>query len=307
MSFIFVSKIIRMATPPYLKKGNKIGIVAPARKISKEEIQLAVDTFEKWGLKVVLGKNIFGSNHQYSGTDDQRAQDLQEMLDDSSIRAVISARGGYGTLRIIDKLDFKKFKEAPKWVIGYSDITVLHSHIHQNFEIETLHATMPINFHKDEESVDSLKRVLFGEKPSYKINPHPLNRKGMAEGVLVGGNLSLLYALKGSKSGISTSGKVLFIEDLDEYLYHIDRMMISLKRAGKLSHLNGLVVGGMTDMKDNQTPFGKTAEEIIIDAVKEFDYPVCFGFPAGHQPKNLALPFGRRANLSVGEKVILSF
>ncbi len=296
-----------MTAPPCLKKGDKIGIVAPARKISREEIQLAIDIFQKWGLKVVLGKNLFGSENQYSGSDKQRACDMQEMMDDSSIRAIISARGGYGTLRIIDSLDFKKFNEKPKWIIGYSDITVLHSHIHQSFEIETLHATMPINFHKDEGSVETLRKCLFGEKISYQIDAHPLNRKGKSEGSLAGGNLSLLYALKGSKSGISTSGKILFIEDLDEYLYHIDRMMISLKRAGKLSHLAGLVVGGLTDMKDNQVPFGKTAEEIILDAVKEFDYPVCFGFPAGHQEKNLALLFGRRAKLNVGKNVTLTF
>jgi len=296
-----------MTTPPDLKKGDKIGIIAPARKVSKEEMQFAVDTFQKWGLKVVFGKNLFGSENQYSGSDEQRAKDFQEMLDDSSIRAVISARGGYGTLRIIDKLDFKKFQEKPKWIIGYSDITVLHSHIHQNFEIETLHATMPINFSKDEESVETLREVLFGEKKSYSFNAHALNRSGKVDGILVGGNLSLLYALKGSKSGISTSGKILFIEDLDEYLYHIDRMMVSLKRAGKLSHLAGLIVGGMSDMKDNTIPFGKTTEEIISEAVKEFDYPVCFGFPAGHQAKNLALPFGRRAKLNVGKKVRLLF
>ncbi len=296
-----------MSAPPFLKKGDKIGIVAPARRISKEEIQFAVDTFEKWGLKVLFGKNLFGSENQYSGSDEQRAEDLQTFLDDNSIRAIISARGGYGTLRIIDKLDFKKFKEKPKWIIGYSDITVLHSHIQQNFEIETLHATMPINFNKDEESVSTMKKVLFGERISYSVNPHPLNREGKAEAIMVGGNLSLLYALKGSRSGVSTSGKILFIEDLDEYLYHIDRMMISLKRAGKLSHLEGLVVGGMTDMKDNQTPFGKTAEEIILDAVREFDYPVCFGFPAGHQDKNLPLVLGKKVKLIVGKKTSLSF
>lgn len=296
-----------MISPPCLKKGNKIGIVAPARKISKEEILFAIDTFEKWGLKVVFGKNLFGSKNQYSGTDEQRTEDLQRMLDDDSIRAIISARGGYGTLRIIDKLDFKKIREKPKWIIGYSDITVLHSHIHQNFQIETIHAAMPVNFGKDEESVESLKKALFGEKLSYRISSHPLNRNGETEGVLVGGNLSLLYALKGSRSGISTSGKILFIEDVDEYLYHIDRMMVSLKRAGKFSHLAGLIVGGMTDMKDNETPFGKTAEEIIRDSVAEFDYPVCFNFPAGHQKKNSALLFGRRAKLNVGAKVSLSF
>ena len=296
-----------MTTPPYLKKGDKIGIVAPARKISKEEIQFAVNAFEKWGLKVVLGKNLFGIENQYSGSDAQRTEDLQKMLDDGSIRAIISARGGYGTLRIIDKLDFKKFEKTPKWIIGYSDITVLHSHIHQNFQIETLHATMPINFSKDAESVESLRRILFGETITYNIGSQPLNRKGKAEGELVGGNLSLLYALKGSRSGISTSGKILFIEDLDEYLYHIDRMMISLKRAGKLSHLAGLIVGDMTDMKDNQIPFGKSAEEIIRESVAEFDYPVSFGFPAGHAQKNLALPFGRRAKLKVAGSANLSF
>ena len=295
-----------MITPAYLKKGNKIGIVAPARKISNEEIQFAVDTFKKWGLDVVLGKNIFGSDNHYSGSDEQRTVDLQTMLDDDSIRAIISARGGYGTLRIIDKLDFKKIQKSPKWIIGYSDITVLHSHIHQNFGIETLHATMPINFQRDEESVETLRKVLFGEKLVYEIPKHTLNRNGEASGELVGGNLSLLYALQGSKSDINTDGKILFIEDLDEYLYHIDRMMISLKRSGKLNRLTGLVIGGMTDMKDNQIPFGKTAEEIILDAVKEFKYPVCFGFPAGHLPKNLALPFGRRAKLNIGEKVSLS-
>ena len=296
-----------MVTPPSLKKGDKIGILAPARKISREEIQFAVDTFGKWGLKVVLGKNIFGAENQYSGSDAQRADDFQKMLDDDSIRAIISARGGYGALRIIDKLDFKKFQNKPKWIIGYSDITVLHSHIHQNFGIETLHGTMPINFNKDEESVDTSKKILFGEKITYAIKPSPLNRPGKCEAELIGGNLSLLYALKGSRSGISASGKILFMEDLDEYLYHIDRMMVSLKRAGKLSHLEGLIVGGMSDMKDNQVLFGKNAEQIILDAVKEYDYPVCFGFPAGHTTKNLALPLGRRAKLNVGQKVTLSF
>ncbi len=296
-----------MVIPPYLKKGDKIGIVAPARKISKEEIQFAIDAFQKWGLEVVLSKNIFGTENQYSGSDEQRAEDMQTMLDDDSIHAVISARGGYGTMRIIDKLDFKNFQQKPKWIIGYSDITVLHSHIHQNFGIETLHATMPINFHKDEESVETLKKVLFNEKLFYDFPKQDLNRSGKVRGELAGGNLSLLCALQGSKSDINTDGKILFIEDLDEYLYHIDRMMVSLKRSGKLSKLAGLIVGGLSDMKDNQVPFGKTAEEIIADAVKEFDYPVCFGFPAGHSTKNLALPFGRRAELNVGEKVFLSF
>ena len=296
-----------MTTPPYLKKGDKIGIVAPARKISEAEIQFAVDTFVKWGLKVVFGKNLFGNENQYSGSDEQRAEDFQTMLDDDSVKAIISARGGYGTLRIIDKLNFSAFKANPKWIIGYSDITVLHSHIHWTFDIATLHSTMPINFSKDEESVETLRKSLFGEKISYEIPSHKLNRKGNAIGEIVGGNLSLLYALQGSVSDISTESKILFIEDLDEYLYHIDRMMVSLKRSDKLSKLVGLVVGGMSEMKDNQIPFGKTAEEIILDAVREYEYPVCFDFPAGHQTKNLALVFGRKARLSVGQNVILTY
>lgn len=294
-------------SPPFIKKGDKIGIVAPARKISKEEIQFAIGTFSSWGVEVVFGQNIFGSENQYSGSDEQRTQDLQVMLDDDSIRAIISARGGYGTMRVIDRLDFKKLQQKPKWIIGYSDITVLHSHIHQNFAIETMHATMAINFHKDEESVESLQKALFGERMSYDVPMHEMNRNGEAVGELIGGNLSLLYALQGSESDISTDGKILFIEDLDEHLYHIDRMMVSLKRAGKLSKLAGLVVGGMSDMKDNQIPFGKTAEEIIMDAVKEYNYPVCFGFPAGHQTKNLALIFSRKATLYVKEITKLSF
>ncbi|MEK6615045.1 MAG: LD-carboxypeptidase, partial [Bacteroidota bacterium] len=217
-----------MISPPVLKKGDKIGIVAPARKISQEEIRFAMDTFHEWELEVVLGKKIFGTTNQYSGSDEQRAKDFQKMLDDDSIRAIISARGGYGTLRIIDQLDFSSFRKNPKWIIGYSDITVLHSHIHRNFGIETIHATMPINFHKDEKSVETLRKTLFGEKLSYEILQHELNRRGESIGKLVGGNLSLLYALIGSKSDISTDGKILFIEDLDEYLYHIDRMMINL-------------------------------------------------------------------------------
>lgn len=296
-----------MNTPPYLKKGDKIGIVAPARKISPEEIQLAIQIFQKWGLRVVLGKNLFESDNQFSGSDIQRTEDMQSMLDDASVRAIVCARGGYGTLRIVDKIDFRKFRKKPKWIVGYSDVTVLHSHINRNFNIETIHATMPINFHKNEPSVETLKKCLFGKKFSYKVTPHPLNREGRGEGCLVGGNLSLLYALKGSKSAISTRRKVLFIEDVDEYLYHIDRMMISLKRVRFFSHLAGLIVGGMTDMKDNETPFGKTAEEIILDTVKEYDYPVCFGFPAGHQDKNLSLILGKRVKLKVGKTISFEY
>lgn len=293
-----------MTTPPGIQKGDKIGIVACARKISKEELQPALELLTSWGLEPVMGKNIFGEEHQFSGTDDQRAEDLQSMLDDPAVKAVISARGGYGTVRIIDKIDFTRFRQHPKWIIGYSDITVLHSHIH-NFGIQTLHATMPINFTKNAEATETLRKALFGEKLSYEVGSHSLNRKGNAEAELTGGNLSLLYALTGSSSDLDTKGKILFIEDLDEYLYHIDRMMISLKRSGKLSQLAGLIVGGMSDMKDNTIPFGKTAEEIILDAVKEYDYPVCFNFPAGHIDRNLALVMGKKVKLEVGNNVNL--
>jgi muramoyltetrapeptide carboxypeptidase len=289
-----------MKTPAYLKKGDKIGIVACARKISKEEVQPALDILISWGLEVVLGKNVFKEDHQFSGTDQERAEDLQMMLDDPELRAVISARGGYGTIRIIDSLNFTKFRKDPKWIIGYSDITVLHSHIH-TFGIETLHATMPINFTKNAEATETLRKALFGEKLSYEAGSNLLNKKGSAEAELVGGNLSLLYALTGSVSDIDTKGKILFIEDLDEYLYHVDRMMINLKRSGKLGQLAGLIVGGMSEMRDNTLPFGKTAEEIITDAVIEYKYPVCFGFPAGHIDRNLAMVLGRTVKLEVKE------
>lgn len=290
-----------MITPPYLKKGDKIGIVASARKVSAEELEPALNIFKAWGLEIALSKNLFKQEHQFAGTDDERTADLQQMLDDASIKAVICARGGYGILRVIDKLNFDSFKKNPKWIVGFSDVTVLHSHIH-NLGVETLHAKMLINFTKDESSTQALNQALFGKLPMYEIGAHPMNRQGSAEGELTGGNLSLLYALSGSVSDIDTRGKLLFIEDLDEYLYHIDRMMMNLKRSGKLAHLVGLVVGGMTDMKDNQIPFGKNAEEIIMDAVKEFNYPVCFNFPAGHIPTNLPLYFGRKVRLEVGQE-----
>lgn len=287
-----------MKTPPFLRKGDKIGIVAPARKITREELQDAVTLFESNGFEVVFGKYLFGADHQFSGSDAERAADLQAMLDDPSVKAIISARGGYGTLRIIDMLDFTAFRRQPKWIIGYSDITVLHSHVH-NLGIETLHATMPVNFSRNAEATATLMDALSGDLLQYTAGAHPLNRPGIAEAELVGGNLSLLYALTGSVSDINTKGKILFIEDLDEYLYHIDRMLLGLKRSGKLGGLAGLVIGGMTDMKDNAVPFGKTAAEIILDAVKEYDFPLCFDFPAGHVDRNLALVLGRKVKLEV--------
>jgi muramoyltetrapeptide carboxypeptidase len=290
--------------PSFLKKGDTIALIATARKISLEELLPAIQTIEKWGLKAITAPNLFNTENQFAGSDEERASDLQWAINNNNVKAVLCVRGGYGTVRIIDKIDFTSFVKNPKWIIGYSDITVLHQHVHANFNVATLHATMPINFLKNEEATDSLRKTLFGEVLDYTTETHILNREGETSGELIGGNLSLIYALCGSKSDINTENKILFIEDLDEYLYHIDRMMLNLKRSGKLAHLKGLVVGGMTDMKDNTIPFGKTAEEIILDAVKEYDYPVCFNFPAGHIDRNLALVFGKPYTLNVSKNHI---
>jgi muramoyltetrapeptide carboxypeptidase len=298
-----------MIQPSYLKKGDKIGIVSPARSITFEEVHPAIRFFQRYGLEVVLGSYVFSKHRQFAGTDDQRRKDLQQMLDDEKIRAIVCARGGYGTIRIIDKLDFTKFCEHPKWIVGFSDVTVLHTHIHQQFGIETLHAAMPVNI-RDEKQDDTLKTMmnaLCGFQMAYAYGRTNLSREGTGQGLLVGGNLSILYSLMGSLSEPDTTGKILFIEDLDEYLYHIDRMMMNLKRAGKLEKLNGLIVGGMTKMNDNAIPFGLTANEIIAEAVKEYRYPVCFDFPAGHVEPNLALILGRKVTLKVGKEIELLF
>jgi len=281
-----------MTHPPTLKKGDKIGIVAPAGKVDKESIIPALNKLHQWGFEVELGKDVFNEYHQFSGTDKERITDLQKMLDDKFIKCILCARGGYGMIRIIDRIDFTAFCKQPKWIAGYSDITVLHAHINKNFGIETIHSTMANGFANTEDSVETLRKVLFNLPLTYQVSPYQLNKMGEAQGEVVGGNLSLLYALIGSASDIDTTGKLLFIEDLGEYLYHIDRMMQSLKRAEKLNKLAGLIVDGMTELKDNKTEFGKTAEQIIYEAVADQNYPVCFNFPAGHIEKNLALVFG---------------
>ena len=297
-----------MEKPATLKKGDKVAIVSTARKISEEEIRPAIEVLNKWGLIVVLGENLYNEDNQFSGSTEQRANDLQEALDDETVKAVFCARGGYGTVKIIDELDFSKFIKDPKWIVGYSDVTVLHNHINENFNIQTLHATMPINFPTNtNESLESLKAVLFGEELSYEFEAHQLNKKGTAEGILVGGNLSIIYSLTGTKSQLNTSGKILFIEDLDEYLYHVDRMMMNLKRAGMLEELSGLIVGGMSGMNDNDIPYGKTANEIILDTVSGYNYPVCFDFPAGHLDDNKTLIMGGKVALNVGENCSLKF
>ena len=293
-----------MEKPPSLKKGDKIAIISTARKISKIELEPAVSIIKSWGLESVFGKNLFNENHQFSGTTEERVADLQHVLDDPAIKAIFCARGGYGTVQVIDQIDFSNFKKNPKWIIGYSDVTVLHNHINTNFNIQTLHASMPINFATNtKEALESLKETLFGALPIYTCDVDELNKLGDATGELVGGNLSIIYSLTGTPSQINTKGKILFLEDLDEYLYHIDRMMMNLKRAGLLKELKGLIVGGMSDMNDNTVPYGKSAKQIIFDAVKEYNYPVCFEFPAGHINDNRAIMMGARINLLVEKKL----
>lgn len=287
-----------MIIPPFLKKGDQIGIVAPARKVSSEEMQFAFSKIREWGFDPVASTNLFGNNDQFSGTDDQRAADLNSFLEDTSIRAIFAARGGYGCMRIVDRIKWEQMGQDPKWIVGYSDITVFHDHLF-NQGFASIHGTMPINFHKNEEATKSLYDLLTGRLPSFSSPADELNIIGRCSGRLIGGNLSLLYALQGSASFPALKGCILFIEDLDEYLYHIDRMMISLKRSRVLSGLAGIVVGGMTDMKDNAVPFGKTAEQIIHDAVKEYNIPLGFGFPAGHVERNLSFVMGAKADMDV--------
>ena len=293
------------AVPPRLKAGDRVAIAAPARKISPAELEPALRLLEAWGLEVVLPDHLFDADHQMAGSDEVRARVLQGLLDDPEVKAIFCARGGYGTVRIVDRLDFSRFARSPKWIVGYSDITVLHCHVHSRVNVATMHATMPIDIGPEAvgqhtAATETLRRMLWGETMQYRCRSHPLNRFGTAEGLLVGGNLSILYSLTGSASDVDTEGKILFIEDLDEYLYHVDRMMMNLKRSGRLAGLAGLVVGAMSGMHDNAVGFGRTAEQIVADAVAEYGYPVCFGFPAGHiGDGNCALAMGCRARLGV--------
>ena len=290
-----------MIVPPYLQKGDAIAIVSTARKVTETELQPAIQLLKQWGLRVILGKTIGAENHQFAGEDTLRASDFQEMMNHPEVKAIWCARGGYGTVRIIDRLDFSQFLKHPKWIIGYSDVTVLHNHLH-NLGIASIHGQMALEIErKSENTRESLRKALFGEPLEYIGSSHAFHRKGKAEGVLVGGNLSMLYSLCGSPTAIDTQRKILFLEDLDEYLYHVDRMMQNLKRNGLLKDLAGLLVGGMNDMNDNTIPFGKTAEAIIAETVADYHYPVCFGFPAGHIHENHALVFGATVSLEVSE------
>lgn len=288
--------------PDYLKANDTIGIVAPARQIAKSEIMPTVNFLQKQGFRVELGKNLFKQYHQFAGEDEARRDDMQYMLNAPHIKAIFSARGGYGSARIIDKLDFTTFSEKPKWLCGYSDFTVFHSHVHTVYQIPTLHTFMPINLtetdHIDKERSTFLKAIT-GEPLDYYVPHHRLNRPGKAHGVLIGGNLSVIYSLLGSPSDMNTDGKILFLEDLDEYLYHIDRMMLNLKRNRKLENLAGLVIGTFSDMHDNTIPYGKIAEEIIAEHCAAYNFPICFNFPAGHLSPNCALKLGASTTLTV--------
>ena len=297
-----------MMIPPYLKQGDDVIIIATARKISVDELNPVLQIFESKGLNVLLGPHLFDIEHQFAGTDQARQDDLQWAINHPTAKAIVIARGGYGSVRLLSDLDFFLLKKYPKWLVGYSDVTVLHNAFH-NYHIATLHATMPLNFTKNAESTEGLFDALFGNLVQTNTNGiTTYNKVGEATAEIVGGNLSLIYSLSGTPFDIQTDGKILFIEDLDEYLYHLDRMMMQLKLSGKLKNLAALIVGGMSDMKDNPIPFGKTAEEIIHDAIKDYDYPVCFQFPAGHIEKNLPVYFGKTATLTIqAESVTLTY
>jgi muramoyltetrapeptide carboxypeptidase len=290
----------KMIIPPYLKKGDTVALVATARKNIEDNLQPAISWLKNWGLEVVIGKTIGLDKNQLAGTDEERAADFQTQLDNPNIKAIWCVRGGYGTVRMIDLLDFTKFKQNPKWIVGFSDVTVLHSHLN-NLGFASIHGIMPVSSKATEEAKESLRKALFGEPLEYTVPCDTMNRYGTAKGELVGGNLSILFSLLGSPSAINCDDKILFIEDLDEYLYHIDRMMMNLKRNGCLESLKGIIVGGMTKMHDNEIPWGMNALEIIDDVTKKYNIPIIYNFPAGHMADNHALIFGKQVSMEVND------
>lgn len=296
-------------TAPYLKKGDTIAIVCPAGFLPLEKAATCIATLQDWGYKVKLGKTLGSQFHYFSGTDAERAADLQAMLDDKTVNAILCGRGGYGVSRIIDQLDFKAFKKNPKWLIGFSDITVLHAALYGQVKYASMHASMAGAFNDggaENVYVQSIRKLLKGGKANYSCATHAFNRLGKASGELVGGNLSLIVHMIGTKTAYQTKNKILFIEDLGEYIYHIDRMFLQLKRAGFLEGLAGLVIGGFTEMKDTTVEFGMTVFETLQEQVKEYDYPVCFDFPVSHETPNYALKVGAMHELTVGKtKVVL--
>lgn len=285
--------------PAPLKIGDTVAITCPAKKLP-HDINDAVKLLESWGLNVLLGDTVHASFNQFAGDDELRTKDFQRFLDDHSVKAIFAARGGYGTIRIIDQLDFLSFKTNPKWIIGFSDITILHSHIYANYQVQSIHGQMPLTIPDGTKpSLETLRKCLFNIPLTYSFKSIFLNKIGKGEGILIGGNLTLMMTMSGSKSEINYSGKILFLEDVGEYLYSIDRMLWNLKRAGKLAQLNGLIIGAFTEIKDNDIPFGQTFQEIINGHVKEYDYPVCYQFPAGHIADNHALILGKKVHLFV--------
>ncbi len=288
--------------PSHLKKGDIIGIVSLAGRCDKKHLQTAINTFNNWGLKTKIGKHLFNYENQFAASDKNRLTDLNSMIEDDDIKAIISLRGGYGSVRLLNKINYTTLSKKPKWIIGFSDITAIHSAVAIKSEICSLHATMPVNFDNcHTNTLKTLQTALFGKKLNYKLKSHKLNKTGSAKAEIIGGNLSVLYSLRGTEYDINTNNKILFIEDLNEYLYHLDRMMINLKLGGKLDNLKGLIIGAFSDMKDNETKFGKTAYEIIADTVKEFNYPIIFDFKAGHIKENNALIFGIETEINVNE------
>jgi len=296
-----------MIIPPLLAPGSTIGITATARKVLMPEITFAIQSMTSAGYKIILSPEVFAAENQFAGSDEMRAAAFNQMLANPEINAIWCARGGYGSVRLLEKIDWHMLKQNPKWIMGFSDVTAIHSHVYTQAGACSIHCPMPFAFEKQTEaSQQNLLKVLSNGSLTYQAPSHLLNRKGATSGKMVGGNLSVLYSLLASKSHMQTNGCILFLEDLDEYLYHIDRMMMALKRAGMLENLSGLVVGGMTDMHDNPQPFGSSVEEIVLDAVKQYDYPVCFGFPSGHIPTNFAWIHGAETSLSVGTESILT-
>lgn len=298
-----------MIAPPSLKPGDLIGLVSPAKKIDEALISNALLQLKSLGYQVKMGKNLLAVNHYFAGNDEQRTADFQEMLDDPEVRMILCSRGGYGSARIIDRLDFTKFHKNPKWIAGYSDITVFHAHLF-NLGFESMHCTMPLDFSQQMDASAPVKKLFqfaSGNVSAYNISANDYNRQGFAEGILTGGNLSLLCTLLGSKSDVDTRGKILFIEEVGEKQYRIDRMMVTLKRAGKLAKLKGLLIGGLTDISKGDPDFGVSPEAIILDAVADYNYPVAFGFPAGHFPENYPLIMGRKVTIEVGDELHVDF
>ncbi|MFY0713540.1 LD-carboxypeptidase [Seonamhaeicola sp. NFXS20] len=300
----FIKQVNKLKQPPYLKVGDTVAIVAPAGilKNRTDEIGQAKTLLKSWGLHAKVGKYVFNQENHFAGTDDERCEDFQNALDDPKISAIWCARGGYGSVRILDKLDWTRFESNPKWIIGYSDITAIHNQVH-NLGVQSLHAMMCTSLQDTpktiEETISTFKAALFGESLSYTLKASKYNKTGSVTAPLVGGNLTILHSMLGSKTSIDTSGKILFIEEIGEYKYHIDRMLQSLKRAGYFNNCKGIIIGDMTKIKKNTTPWGSSIEQLILDALSEYNFPIAFNMPAGHEKDNRALIFGKTIALTV--------